>query len=203
MAIMIHSGLTDDNDFIELLSGLLTTLVRDQSPEQLWIVQIDNWFDHKWLRFSGNGAIGNPRAAGLPFMDQFASVKKQFWRAKLTFPPFAPDRILGQWSFQQTDAGYVEQPLPKLPHSTEKRFTAANLQRRVQDFTSSAIFVWYSANTLKNGRGSLMVYCLGAQEPVCWFAAFARNPKWGLQRTKGIEREAVQRLMKIAESTES
>jgi len=67
--------------------------------------------------------------------------------------------------------------------------------RRVEDFVPSASFVWYSGNTLKNGRGSLMVYNIGADKPVCWFAAFGRKSGWALERTKGIEKEQVSRLL--------
>jgi hypothetical protein len=49
MAISIPSGLTDDNDFVNLLNALLNALLVQQNPDQLWVIQIDNWFDHKWL----------------------------------------------------------------------------------------------------------------------------------------------------------
>jgi hypothetical protein len=65
----------------------------------------------------------------------------------------------------------------------------------VEDFVPSASFVWYSGNTLKNGRGSLMVYSIGPHKPICWFAAFGRKSGWVLERTKGIEKEQVSRLL--------
>ena len=57
MAAEILPGITDDNDFIKLLNSMLGRLLVQESPKQLWIIQIDNWFDHKWLRFSGKGAV--------------------------------------------------------------------------------------------------------------------------------------------------
>ncbi len=92
MAVAISSGLTDDNDFIDLLNSLLNGLLVQQAPEQLWVVQIDNWFDHKWLRYSGNGSTGSkfPVDWTSPLMDRFDCVKAEFWQDKLTFPPFAP-----------------------------------------------------------------------------------------------------------------
>ena len=128
-------------------------------------------------------------------MDRFTSVKEQFWRDKLTFPPFAPDRLVGQWSFLHSKGGYAEVPLPKLPHKESRRRSHSNLNRRVEDFVRSASFVWYSGNTLKNGRGSAMVYSIGLGEPICWFAAFGRKSSWVLERTKGIEKEQVSRLL--------
>jgi len=38
------------------------------------------------------------------------------------------------------------------PHRSEKQYSEANLQRRVQGFSRSACFIWYSANTVANGR---------------------------------------------------
>jgi hypothetical protein len=98
MAISIPSGLTDDNEFVELLYTLLNALLVQRNPEQLWVIQIDNWFDHKWLRYSGSGSVasGFPTNWNSSFMDGFTSVKEQFWRDKLTFPPFAPDRVVSQ-----------------------------------------------------------------------------------------------------------
>lgn len=197
MAVSITSGLTDDNDFIDLLNSLLNGLLVQQAPEQLWVVQIDNWFDHKWLRYSGSGSVPSkfPASWSSSFMDRFASVKEQFWQDKITFPPFAPDRVVGQWSFLHSDEGYVEVPLVKLPHGESRRRSHSNLHKRAEDFVSSASFVWYSGNTLKNGRGSVMVYNIGPSQPVCWFAAFARKSKWTLEQTKDVDREQVSRLL--------
>lgn len=203
MAISIPSGLTDDNDFVDLLNTLLNGLLVQQTPGQLWVIQIDNWFDHKWLRYSGSGSVGSnyPAAWNSSFaawtssMDRLASVKEQFWRDKLTFPPFAPDRVVSQWSFLPSESGYVEAPLPKLPQKQSRRRSHSNLNRRIEDFVRSALFVWYSSNTLKNGRGSLMVYNVGPDKNICWFAAFARKSGWILEKTKGIEKEQVSRLL--------
>jgi hypothetical protein len=197
MAVTIPSGLTDDNEFIDLLNSLLKGLLSQQAPEQLWVIQIDNWFDHKWLRYSGSGSVPSkfPASWSSSFMDRFASVKEQFWQNNLTFPPFAPDRVLGQWSFLHSDKGYLEVPLPKLPHSNARRRSHSNLQRRAENFADSASFVWYSGNTLKNGRGSVMVYIIRDRQPVCWFAAFRRETGWALERTKGVDMEYVSHLL--------
>ena len=194
MAISIPSGLTDDNDFVNLLNALLNALLDQQTPDQLWVIQIDNWFDHKWLRYSGNGSVAS-NIPPISFMDQFTSVKEQFWRDKLTFPPFAPDRVISQWSFLHSEVGYIEAPLPRLPHGESRRRSHSNLNRRVENFVRSASFVWYSGYTLKNGRGSLMVYNIGADKPICWFAAFGRKSGWRLERTKGIDQQHVSRLL--------
>src|SRR5262249_40323962 len=148
-----------------LLRGLLTA----HTPSELWVIQIDNWFDHKWLQFSGVGIV-EFQFHGL--MNRFDAALDEFYREKLTFPPFTPNRVLGQWSYVRSGAGYTEAPLPNLPHATEKRRSELNLQRRVQDFSQSACFVWYSSNTRLNGKGSVMVYRTEVQKIENWFAAF-------------------------------
>lgn len=197
MPIAIPGGLTDDNDFIEKLNSMLTGLTIQETPEELWVIQIDNWFDHKWLRYSGIGrrASSFPADYSSSFMDRFATVKGPLWQDKLTLPPFTPERILGQWSFQRSDGGYVELPLPKLPHGAKRRWSKANLHNRAEDYSSSATFVWFSGNTLKNGRGCVMVYNVKPPQPVCWYAAFAREQKWMLKRAKGIDTDHVSGLL--------
>jgi hypothetical protein len=196
-ALIYAQCLTDDNHFIDLLNPLLKGLLVQQAPEQLWVIQIDNWFDHKWLTYSGNGSVVSkfPADWSASFMDRFSSVKAEFWQDKLTFPPFAPDRVVGQWSFVHSSQGYAEAPLPKLPHSDSRRRSHSNLHKRVDKFVSSASFVWYSGNTLKNGRGSMMAYNIGSPRPACWFAAFVRNSEWTLERTKGVDKEQIFRLL--------
>lgn len=190
MAVEILPGITDDNDFIKLLNSMVARLLVQEAPEQLWVIQIDNWFDHKWLRFSGHGAITSNVAVHLT-----ESIKVEFHQDKLTFPPFAPNRVLGQWSYIRQDNDYREFSLPMLPHSTERVPTFQNLHRRIQDVVSSGCFVWYSANTLSNGRGSVMVYSIKDESSECWFAALSRDHDWELGATKGVNRAVVLKLL--------
>ena len=57
MQIQIAAGETDDLQFITLLNSLVRGLITEETPQERWIIQIDNWFDHKWLRFSGIGTV--------------------------------------------------------------------------------------------------------------------------------------------------
>jgi hypothetical protein len=190
MTIQLAASETDDPGFIELLNSLVKGLLADQTPEELWIVRIDNWFDHKWLGFSGMGAI----ASDFPIAG-YETVKAGSYQEKVTFPPFTPNRIVGQWSFMRQGDDYTEAPLPALPHDMERKPSEMNLRRRIQDFARSACFVWYSGNTLANGRGSVMVYNIAADQVGCWFAAFHRELAWKLHATKGASRGDVQKLI--------
>ena len=200
MGIAIPAGLTDDNDFVVLLNGMIDGLLRRHVPDLLWVVQVDNWFDHKWLRFSGYGtaafrpSIGPVQLLGFPF-NRFDSVKKEFYQDHLTLPPFAPDRVLAQWSFERVGQTYVEAPVPELPHKPERNRSALNLQRRIQVEGGPVLFVWFSGNTLKNGKASVMVYCVGGVGDVVWFASFHGRGGWQLQRTKGVSEAEIRDLI--------
>lgn len=53
MAIGVPVGETDDPYFIALLNSIVQKLADRTMPDEVWVVKIDNWFDHKWLPFSG------------------------------------------------------------------------------------------------------------------------------------------------------
>jgi hypothetical protein len=190
----VAPGETDDPGFVEVLNSLVQGLISQHEPEALWIIQIDNWFDHKWLRFSGMGGVASPFLIG-GLVTRYDSVKVEFYQDRLTFPPFTPNRVLGQSSYIRIGDDYRETPFPALPHSSKRQRSPANLQRRIQDLSRSACFVWYSANTVANGRGSVMVYNVGAGGLDCWFAAFNRRAGWQVQQTKGVSRDDVGRLV--------
>lgn len=194
MLMKIEVGETDDPYFIALLDSLVSGLVKRKTPEGLWIIQIDNWFDHKWLRFSGIGTVDFQFPA---FMNRYDAALDEFYQDKVTFPPFTPNRVLAQWSFARVGDNYVE-VLSQGPHRSEKQASQTNLQRRVEEFSRSASYVWYSAKTVANGRGSIMVYNVAADGVKCWFAAFSRQETWKLHATKGISREEVEDLLRTS-----
>jgi len=187
MAIQMSAGETDDPGFIEVLNSILSGLIADDAPQQFWVIQIDNWFDHKWLGFSGMGLI----ASIIP-LNSYDTVKAESYQEKVTFPPFTPNRVVAQFSFVRVGNTYTESALPALPHGNERKHSETNLRRRIQDFTRSGCFVWYSANTVANGRGSVMVYVVTADQVECWFAAFNRQEEWKLETTKGVTRDKLE-----------
>ena len=187
MAIQMSAGETDDPGFIEAVNSIVSELITYNAPEQFWVIQIDNWFDHKWLGFSGYGLI----ASNIP-LDRYDTVKAESYQEKVTFPPFAPNRVLMQFSFVRVENTYKESALPALPHINERKHSETNLRRRIQDFTRSGCFLWYSANTVANGRGIVMVYVVTADQVECWFAAFNREEEWKLKATKGVTRDKLE-----------
>lgn len=57
ISLQIAAEDTDDPQFVILLNSLIRGLIVEDAPQELWIIKIDNWFDHKWLRFSGIGTV--------------------------------------------------------------------------------------------------------------------------------------------------
>ena len=78
---------TDDPRFVELMNAVLKGTIDSSSPHEVWIVQIDNWFDQKWLRFSGKGVVDFPLAA-LGIGENGALYV--FRQDELTFPTLHP-----------------------------------------------------------------------------------------------------------------
>ena len=193
MAAHITVGEADDPRFIELLNCVLRGVIESSKPEQVWLIHIDNWFDDKWLHFSGIGVVDFPLPAH--GIGDYGALD-EFNQEKVTFPPFTPNRVLGQWSYvRKGDDHYAEVPLARLPHPTERKRSGGNLQRRVQDFTESGAFIWYSANSVANGRGSLMVYAVNHGKVESWFASFVRKEDWKLHSTKGVSRAVLQQFL--------
>jgi hypothetical protein len=190
--VLAIDGITDDSDFLNLINALLRKLTASIEPKQLWVIHIDNWFDHKWLKFSGNGAV----SSNIP-LEGFETVKKEFYQDRITFPPFAPNRVLGQRSYVRQDDAYREFPIPKLPHNTARLHTNLNLQRRIDMDQGSICFVWYSGNTLRNDKGSVMVYTIQRGLCDCWYAGFIRSQRWAVALTKGIHRDHVEGLVSL------
>ncbi|MEP6360801.1 MAG: hypothetical protein ABJ287_00315, partial [Balneola sp.] len=68
----------DDNDqFISRVEVLIEKFILEKKPNSFYLIKIDNWFDKKWLGFSGKilGAVG-------------------IAKSDLTIPPFVPNRII-------------------------------------------------------------------------------------------------------------
>jgi hypothetical protein len=181
----------DDPAFLAVVDRLVVSLVRRDWPEEVYLIHIDNWFDHKWLRFSGYGIIAFP--GGYPWI---VTAKEEHRQEQLTFPPFSPNRVVAQYFFRRiTRTMYEEQAPVHSIHRQKRQHSSRNLHRRVVDFASSGLFVWYSSGSAANRRGSLLVYSTRNGDVAAWYAAFGDRQGWRLDQVKGIDRQAVRRLL--------
>jgi hypothetical protein len=88
MSVTVATGETDDPSFIDLVNHLTAQLISNFAPEEVWVIEVQNWFDHKWLRYSGKAVVDFPEVLGV---GEFGALDAK-WQEKLTFPPFSPHR---------------------------------------------------------------------------------------------------------------
>ena len=183
----------DDPAFLACVDRIITANVARSQPEEVYVVRIDNWFDHKWLTFSGKGVVFFD-FGGLRNQDDVAL--DEFHMDQVTFPPFNMNRVRSQTYFCRTTKGCYEEQCPlHLIHRTDRHHSARHLTRRVVEFAKSAVFVWFSSETIGNGRGSVMVYSVCEGIVLAWFASFRREQRWQLLRVKGVSREDVKEMV--------
>jgi hypothetical protein len=184
--LSINHGSSDDSEFIRLVERIATCTLAQGHFDEMYVVAIKNWFDHKWLKFSGIGRV--------PFDSSFDSHPQvaldEFWREKITFPPFNPNRVVSQQCHVLGGAGS-----PALIHSPERKHSSWNLQKRITQRLNSAMLVWYSTETATSGRGSVMVYEVQGETVATWYASFRKDAEWVLNEAKGNTRATVERLM--------
>jgi hypothetical protein len=191
MKMEIKTNPNDDPQFVELVMHIISGLVNGSFPEQIFVMKIDNWFDHKWLNFSGIGSVGFFWGLNAP-----DTALDEFRQDKVTFPPFTPNRVVGEYYFLR-DENMEYSPSLSAPYIHQRKLapSSKNLHKRVTDFAESAIFVWLSSNTKSNRRGSIMVYEVKDSSAHTWYAGLSKDEGWRVLQTKGITREQVQSLM--------
>jgi len=47
MIVNIPRTESDDSDFLTALNGLLARVVDEHLPKEVYLIRLDNWFDHK------------------------------------------------------------------------------------------------------------------------------------------------------------
>jgi hypothetical protein len=152
----------DDPDFHGMASRILNHSVEIYKPAKVHVVHIDNWFDAKWLDFSGKvlGAI-------------------PVWRKNISIPPFHPNRVLLEAHFDR-DPYLGHYSLALTPAIFLHRFqpSSENLNRSLTKLFDSAILFWFSGGTAKTGRGSIMQYRVSDGEVCSWYASYHCAPEW-------------------------
>lgn len=177
----IYATSEDDPGFVRIVSLILDSLVLKYAPENLAIIEVDNWFDHKWLNFSGKvlGALG-------------------VWKHPLTIPPFHPNRIKAQTVYRLNQRKEYEHTETPPLHISQP--SSENLNRKLATHAAdTGVFVWWSSNTGGNGKGSVMVYIQNGTDATSWYASFDRRDRWAVNKTKNVSVEAVLGLLQSAE----
>ena len=188
----ILSRQNDDPEFVELVKRVIAGCINDSFPKTIIVIQIDNWFDYKWLGFSGIGRVGFPTVVNL----DVDTALDEFRQDQITLPPFSPRRVIEEYCFQREVNGEYRARDPLLYlHQKELAPSSQNLHKRIVDRFDSAVLVWFSSNTKQNLRGSVMVYEVKGREVNSWYAGFAKEGQWRVLQTKGIPIDQVQSLI--------
>jgi hypothetical protein len=184
---------TDASGFLDSIDRVVAGLVFRYSPRLVCFVRIHKWFDHRWLGFSGKGRVFfDPPWPAHPGVSL-----DEFHQEQLTFPPFAPSRVATEhhWT-RQTDGNYARGEAPFRVHGDEREHSSSNLQRRIVDLTESALFVWFSSSSVKDARGSMLVYVVNAGTTIPWFASMRCDASSAtLGEVKGLGRPEVLELL--------
>jgi hypothetical protein len=175
---MVTIELTDniDHDFVAIVERVLNHTLRLYRPDGVYVVLIDNWFDHKWLEF--NSSKNDNDLSG--------------WRNKLELPPFEPSRVLSQSYFHASTSALL-----LYEASTAKPLHILSSRRSVGEISSSGVFLWYSYVGEHSDRGSLMVYLSEDGRGSAWYASFTKNPDWHVGKMKGISKREFTELMTV------
>lgn len=161
-----RSDAKHDVAFTAFVDGLLAMFAPQVTT--VFLVRVDNWFGPKWLGFSGKvmGALGvGARRDSGPVV-----------------PPFKPSRIISERRFVRGQ----EQWVWRGPVIHRNQTSAAYLDRELADIADDALFVWFSGNTLANGRGSVLVASTpGTQRDVWYVGAERTGAGWRLTQFAG------------------
>jgi hypothetical protein len=90
----------DSTEFIIILDEIINRIIVRDDIAKISVVRIKNWFDHKWLNYSGKGVIHFTETT---HPDKVALTN--FWKEKITVPPFNPNRVLSELSFHKRATG--------------------------------------------------------------------------------------------------
>jgi hypothetical protein len=162
---------TDDPAFLSLAQRIVNGAIAALQVREVYLVHIDNWFDHKWLGWW--------------------SIWKQEELKKLFVPPFNPNRVRSQkhfmWDANKSAWMFTGQGKPLHRRQPGRPW----FRQILNQYSKSAAFIWYSGNTVTNGAGSLMFYLSGAED-YAWYASIIRKERWKIDDGFRITRKELE-----------
>ena len=163
-----------DESFVTIVERILNGTLRLHQFEEVYVVLIDNWFDHKWLELESNRIDSDELG----------------WRAKLKLPPFEPSRVMDQSCFRKHSSGLYSYEM-----CSSNPLHIASSKRSLAEICSSGVFVWYSVVGNNSDRGSVMVYLNKEGKGAAWYASFVRSPNWHINKVKGLSKRELTELL--------
>lgn len=170
----------DALEFIDIVNTLMKNFVFQHSIKEIVFVKIKNWFDHKWLNYSGKTVVDYDFGGLKGFTD---AALNSVWRDKISIPPFNPNRVIYSKFIIQVNTG--NKKIKKAIH--RYRSSNANIHNRIEEYTSDGLVVWFSSNTETNGSGSIMMYRVQDDQVHTWYATVENKDGWKITKAKGID----------------
>jgi hypothetical protein len=164
----------DDFEFTTIVENFTNAFITSCTPDEIYLIKIDSWFDFKWRGFEGKllGALGT-------------------WNhEKLKIPPFIPDRVVEQSYFERVDGAYKKHEAPDL-HIYQSSSDNITGKRRLVGSFGTRLLIWFSGNTAKSLRGSVMLYQIENDRHATLYVSFLKKDKWQIFKTDGISRNEV------------
>lgn len=177
----------DAAEFVRNAEAIARGICRAYRPPELVVLRIDNWFDHKWVGFTGKfmGLMG-------------------FWSKKLVIPPFVPNRICWQhrYKFQSSPDRYeIVDPGPALhvDHAFHKGMTPKP-KRLVATIAPKTALIWFSGKSEETDHGAVMAYFPLPDGYWTWYAGLTKKDEWQISRLKGISRSELEFFLEELDS---
>lgn len=166
----------DDPDFILNCEKIIQNRIDLWKPTDIFVTRIDNWFDQKWMKFSGT------------IMHEIS-----VWKEETTIPPFHPNRVESSEFYTRTAKQLVKKEISKTLHIHQE--SKDNLKRNISEFTNNGLFIWYSGNSKLNGVGTLMCYLVKESECQPFFISLTEKKNWNVSQIKGVLRNEIQDII--------
>ena len=175
--MFLSSNDTDARGFVERADQLVAGAVALAAPARVFVVQVEDWFDHKWLNFGGK--IDRREARG---GEQFV------------LPPFHSHRVVSERLFRRDGAGeaYTLEANPPALHATISSGGSTTQQRR--QVADGALYAWYSSGSAESGRGAVIAFVPGNGTYWNWYLSLQLGTPWRVVRRRGISEPALRRL---------
>ena len=177
----------DAEGFKEIIDHLVFKLLQLYNPNEVAVIRIKNWFDHKWLNYSGK-KVEKHDAGSHPYIP---FVLAPFWNENITIPPFNPNRVLSQMNYKLDD-NHSQRFIESL-HISQN--SSENLKNHIAERTNNGLCLWISTHSVQNRWGSIMVYRIEDNQVNSWYASIEEHGLWKVNRTKGISKNKIQLML--------
>ncbi len=134
------------------------------------------WFDDKWVKFSGT-------------MMHAISI----WKEELTVPPFHPNRVEVCDFHKKTESKYEKTLIANPLHIFQE--SSRNTRRKITDFSENGLFIWFSGNTLINGKGSLMGYFVSGIDYFTFYLTLTKPKDWKADKAIDLTINEVKKMI--------